>query len=77
MCRMLYQLVGDSETFKECLKVYMYKYQYSNTKTEDLLAIMDNVSGKDITGVMLPWLNQPCFPELCITRVSNNTFKLS
>ena len=54
----------------------MHKYQYGNTRTEDLLQVMSEVSGKDITGIMMPWINQPCFPELRITRVSKDTYHL-
>ena len=44
---MISMFINDQEVFKQCLKVYMNKFAYKNTKTEDLLTIMTEVSGKD------------------------------
>ena len=37
LCRMIFDFIGDEKVFQECLKAYMDKYAYNNTKTEDLL----------------------------------------
>ena len=44
ICRMLSHYIGDPALFKACLTKYMHKFQYTCTKTEDLLAIMDEVT---------------------------------
>jgi len=54
---MLYELIENKDLFKECLKIYLTKYQYGNTRTENLLQVMTEVSGKDVIGIMTPWLS--------------------
>jgi aminopeptidase N len=34
----------------------MERFAYKNTKTEDLLQVMSDVSGKDLIGVFIPWI---------------------
>ena len=53
---MIVDFIGDHKVFQDCLKAYMQKYAYQNTKTEDLLRIMSEVSGKDVIGVFMPWI---------------------
>lgn len=76
ICRMLSFLVGE-DVFKEGLKLYMKRHAFGNTTTFDLLRAIDEVSNKDITSVVMPWLEQPCFPKVSLQRVSAKEYKLS
>lgn len=56
LCRMIFEFIGDRNVYQECLKTYMHRFAYKNTKTEDLLKVMSEVSGKDLLGVFTPWI---------------------
>lgn len=45
--------------------------------TVDLLRVMDEVSGLNVSEVFIPWIRQPCFPELLIKRLSPTTYELT
>jgi aminopeptidase N len=55
----------------------MHRFAYKNTTTADLLTVMDEVSGKNVKEVFTPWINQPCFPEVHITRISSTSYQLT
>ena len=77
ICRMINSFIGDQAVFQQCLKVYMNKYAYGTTTTADLLRVMDEVSGKRVTEVFTPWIEQPCFPEVFVQRISQNQYQLT
>ena len=54
----------------------MIKYQGKCAVTEDLLEIFEKVSGKPISKLMLPWIEQKCFPELLIRRLSEQEYEI-
>lgn len=56
LCRMIFDFIGDQKVYQECLKAYMERFAFKNTKTEDLLQVMSDVSGKDLIGVFIPWI---------------------
>jgi puromycin-sensitive aminopeptidase len=63
--RMLAGYLGQ-ETFKEGLHIYLTKYQYQNTITEDLWRVFDHVSNKKITKMMTTWTKQViCQKSFC------------
>jgi aminopeptidase N len=48
--------IGDEELFRKVLQAYFEKLKWKNAKTLDLLHVMDEVSGRDVTGFILPWI---------------------
>lgn len=58
--------VGD-EVFFDILKTYAERYKYGNATTEDFLAVINEVSGKDLTNFLDDWLyseKMPPIPEM-------------
>lgn len=51
----LRDLIGDKE-FKEALNKYYEKYKYKNATTQDLIDVVDSVTGKDTGGFFQEWL---------------------
>lgn len=61
LLRMLQNYLGD-ETFRDGLRIYMQRHQYSNAEADDLWAALDEASGKDVKNFMQRWLTQPGHP---------------
>ena len=58
--------VGD-EAFFEILETYTARYAHSNVKTEDFIAIAEEVSGQDLIALFDAWLygeEMPAFPQV-------------
>ncbi len=58
--------VGD-EAFFEILQVYTARYAHSNVKTEDFIAVAEEVSEQDLVALFNAWLydeEMPPFPEV-------------
>lgn len=66
---MLRRYVGD-EAFRDGLKHYFTAHAYQNTVGQDLWDALSTASHHDIVGFMTPWLTQPGFPIVSITRTS-------
>lgn len=70
LCRMLASFTGDSWT--TCLRVYFDRFKYKNATSKDLLQVCDETIGQkhkiSATEFLCPWLTQPGYPELLITR---------
>lgn len=60
---MLRHKVGD-EFFWKGIRSYYEKYQYSNALSEDLQAVMEEVSGQDLASFFKQWLYQAGHPQL-------------
>ena len=81
ICRMLAHYIEDAELFKACLTKYMHTFRYKCAKTEDLLAIMDEVTSErldkfddqsekiSVSQFIMPWITQPSFPVVRIERL--------
>lgn len=61
LIRMLHEYLG-ADVFRNGLRLYMERHQYDNTQTTDLWAALSEVSGKNVTEFMQPWVEQPGHP---------------
>jgi puromycin-sensitive aminopeptidase len=61
--RML-ELYLTEPVFKKGLSVYLKKYAYGNARTEDLWAVLEQVSGKPVKAIMASYTRQAGFPVL-------------
>ncbi len=59
---MLRHVVGDS-TFFNAIRTYLQVFSYSSAVTEDLRAIFESVSGKDLWWFFNEWVYLPGHPE--------------
>ena len=57
----LREVIGD-EAFKEGVKRYLIKHQYSIASTQDFLEVMEVASGVDLNDFSKRWLRQSAFP---------------
>jgi aminopeptidase N len=60
---MLRRKIGD-QAFWQGIRTYYRRYQLRNALTEDLRAVMEEVSGQDLQQFFDQWLRQPGFPDL-------------
>ncbi|MCE7991509.1 MAG: M1 family metallopeptidase [Roseivirga sp.] len=60
---MLRQEVGD-QVFWQAIKTYYDQYKLSNALTEDLKAVFEEASGKDLDGFFQQWIYQAGHPDL-------------
>lgn len=65
--KMLYDYIGD-EPFRKGLTSYFKKFQYRNATRDDLWNELGTACGKDIRGLMTPWLEQSGTPELTVKK---------
>lgn len=74
LIKTLLNYVGE-DNFRAGLHNYFQKHTYNNTEAIDLWDELSKVSNKKIDEFMNPWLNQPGFPVLTVTR-NAQTLKL-
>lgn len=55
--------IGD-EAFFEILRVYVDRYQYSNARTADFIAVAEEVSGEELSDFFTGWLYDPEMPPI-------------
>lgn len=60
---MLRRKIGD-QAFWQGIRTYYRRYQLKNAMTDDLRAVMEEVSGQDLQQFFDQWLRQPGFPDL-------------
>ncbi|MDR1970067.1 MAG: M1 family metallopeptidase, partial [Candidatus Nomurabacteria bacterium] len=65
MCR---AFIGE-DNFRAGLKEYFKKFAYQNTEANNLWQVLSEVSGQDISSLMIPWLTRPHYP---VVRASYN-----
>lgn len=65
--RMLHHFIGDVD-FRKGMNLYLTKYQYQNTETEDLWKSLQIASDKPVAEIMRTWIKQMGFPVVKITR---------
>ncbi|NTW61331.1 M1 family metallopeptidase [Candidatus Saccharibacteria bacterium] len=63
LMRMLRQYIGE-DMFRQGLKAYFQQFAYKNTEAKDLWSAFEQVSDKDVPGLMSAWLTQPGFPVI-------------
>lgn len=61
--RMLQSYLG-AECFQKALASYIKKYAYSNAKTEELLAVLEEESGEPVKDLMTTWTKQQGYPVI-------------
>ena len=59
--RMLENYLGE-DAFRDGIRAYMAKHQYSNTTTADLWEALEGVTGKPVKSVAASWTEQSGFP---------------
>jgi aminopeptidase N len=65
---MLEAYLGE-ETFREGIRAYMQKHQYSNTTTVDLWSALGKASGKPVAKIASDWTSQAGFPIIKVDAV--------
>ncbi|XP_038047211.1 puromycin-sensitive aminopeptidase-like [Patiria miniata] len=73
--RMLHDYIGD-ETFRKGMNVYLTRFKYSNTFTEDLWEALGEASGKCIKELMSTWTLQMGFPVLKVSSEQQGTSRV-
>lgn len=63
--RMLHKYIGD-EDFRKGMHIYLTRFQYRNTFTEDLWAALEEASAKPVKAVMSTWTKQMGFPVITV-----------
>ncbi|XP_020097270.1 aminopeptidase M1-B-like isoform X1 [Ananas comosus] len=61
--RMLQSYLG-AESFQQALALYIKKNAYSNAKTEDLWAVLEEESGEPVKDLMNSWTKQQGYPVI-------------
>jgi hypothetical protein len=59
----LFQLC-ESLLFQKALASYIKKYAYSNAKTEDLWAVLEEETGEPVKDLMTTWTKQQGYPVI-------------
>lgn len=67
LLKMLRDYIGD-DVFREGLKIYFKKHAFANTTRDDLWSAMSEASGKNISLLMTPWIEQPGMPVLNVNQ---------
>ena len=60
---MLRKHIGE-EAFRQGVRTYYDRYQFSNAYSKDLQAVMEEVSGQNLEQFFQQWLYQPGFPVI-------------
>ncbi|GFR77968.1 puromycin-sensitive aminopeptidase [Elysia marginata] len=61
LIRMLQAHIGN-EAFRKGMTLYLTRHQFSNSRTSDMWAAMEEASGTDVASVMDTWTSQMGFP---------------
>ena len=69
--RMLEQYVGE-EPFRDGIRSYLNKHEFSNTETEDLWDSIEEFSSIPVRETMNSWILQPGFPRISIKNQKNS-----
>jgi puromycin-sensitive aminopeptidase len=65
--RMLHNYLGDDD-FRKGMTIYLTKYQYRNTVTENLWECLEEASGKVVGNIMSTWIKQMGFPKVKVLK---------
>ncbi len=66
--RMLEAYLGET-AFRDGLRLYMQRHQYSSSTTADLWAALGAASGKPVVELAAHWTEQPGFPVVLVSAV--------
>ena len=64
---MLHNMLGE-ENFKKGMHLYLTRFMYGNTYTEDLWKALSESSGMDVGKVMSTWTKQVGYPIVTVSR---------
>lgn len=67
LIKMLREYIGD-DVFRKGLTAYFNKHAYKNTSRADLWEAMSQASGKDISALMTPWIEQSGMPVVEVNQ---------
>ncbi|KAL2896979.1 Aminopeptidase M1 [Bienertia sinuspersici] len=73
--RMLESYLG-ADTFQRALACYIKKYACSNAKTEDLWAVLEDISSEPVKELMNSWTQQKGYPVVSV-RVKDQKLELN
>ncbi|XP_066305336.1 puromycin-sensitive aminopeptidase-like [Branchiostoma lanceolatum] len=73
--RMLHDFIGD-EDFRKGMNLYLTKFMYKNTFTEDLWASLGEASGRPVDKIMSTWTKQMGFPVLEVSAKQEGTSRV-
>lgn len=68
--RMIAESIGV-ELFLKGVSDYLKKYPFANAKSDDLWDAISEVSGKNITELVEPWIRSIGFPSLQVSKLTN------
>ncbi len=68
--RMLAAFLGW-EPFLDALHTYVEKYKFDVATIEQLMKVLDDATGHDVTGIMTPWLTQEGYPVVTVQQEGN------
>ncbi|MDO8557993.1 MAG: M1 family metallopeptidase [bacterium] len=71
--RMIEVYLGP-DTFRDGLRAYLKRHQYSNAATGDLWQALEDVSGKPVRNIMESWTKQPGYPVLTLMNLGGDLF---
>ena len=58
----MFESYADPEKFREAIRHHLLKYSYANATTENFLDSLTEITGKELRGPFLSFLNQPGVP---------------
>lgn len=67
LLKMLRDYIGDDD-FKKGLRAYFKEHAYANATRADLWAALSKASGKDIDGLMTPWIVNAGMPVVTVKQ---------
>lgn len=73
--RMLESFLGE-DVFRDGIRRYMTKHQFSNATTEDLWISLSQASGKPVADIAAGWTQQVGFPIVKVTRKNDGKVTL-
>lgn len=73
--RMLEDWLGE-DVFRDGIRLYVDRHQFANTRTEDLWAALEEVSGEPVFEVMNSWTKQTGYPVVSVRRDGGKVFLL-
>ncbi len=74
--RMIEQYIGP-ETFREGIRRYLDRHQYSNTDSSDLWAALDEVTDTPVSRVMNSWIHQGGHPVITVSSSGHDSIELT
>ena len=76
LLHMIRNRIGDRH-FRQSLREYYNRFQYSNALSEDFEKVVEEVSGEDLSGFFQQWLYQVGHPVLSVSWKQDDRLKLT